>query len=128
MYHMRANHCYTIITDQMFQHIFTVKMMHELSISSYLVILVADYEDMLEPNERIVRCLLEAQRSGCDAYLIFLANGIQAERLMRFIDRSVWSRKIRYMVYSMPNRSKNMYNFSIYHCYKKFTNMHTFLI
>lgn len=84
---MRAQHCYTIITDHMFQHIFTVNMMREMAFAGYLVILVADYEDMLEPNERFVNCLLEAQRSGCDTYLIYLGNGIQAERLIRFIDR-----------------------------------------
>lgn len=87
LYRMNPGHCYTIITDSLYQEILSVKLFREIERSAYFTVLVPFNEDMLEPNERMMATLQEAKKSGCKCYLIYLANGIQMERFLRFIDQ-----------------------------------------
>lgn len=62
---------------------------------SYIIVLVPESEDMLSPSSAIVEPLVEARRVGCETYLIYLANGIQAERFLRYADQSVLAQEIQ---------------------------------
>lgn len=84
---MNPGHCYTIVTDSLYQEILSAKLFREIERSAYFTVLVPFNEDMLEPNERMMATLQEAKKSGCKCYLIYLANGIQMERFLRFIDQ-----------------------------------------
>lgn len=86
LYRTKTRHCYTIITDDVYQDILTVKLFKEMDRSTYILIKISDFEDMIQPNGRIIETLKEARRIGCETYLIYLANGIQVERFLRFVD------------------------------------------
>ncbi|KOB69888.1 putative chemosensory ionotropic receptor IR68a, partial [Operophtera brumata] len=53
----------------------------------YLNIVVEEREDLLSPNFITLESLREVRRAGCNVYVILLANGFQASRLLRFGDR-----------------------------------------
>lgn len=89
MYKTRTDHCYVIITDKMYQSILSTNLFKSVSRSTYFVILVPDFEDTLQPQPNFLLSLMQAQRSGCQTFLIYLANGIQMERFLRFIDQLV---------------------------------------
>lgn len=89
MYKTRADHCYAIITDQIYQSILSTNLFKSVSQSTYLIILVPDFADTLTPQPIFLRSLIQAQRSGCQTFLIYLANGIQTERFLRYIDQLV---------------------------------------
>lgn len=86
LFRTKTRHCFTVITDDLHQDILNAKLFKEMDRSSYILIKVANYEDMLEPTNKIIETLKEARRIGCETYLIYLANGIQVERFLRFID------------------------------------------
>nr|AXF48871.1 ionotropic receptor IR40 [Lobesia botrana] len=48
---------------------------------------VEEYEDLLSPNFDTLESLRQARKDGCNVYVILLANGLQASRLLRFGDR-----------------------------------------
>lgn len=87
LYRMNSGHCYTIVTDSLYREILTAKLFRTIERSAYFVVLVPFNEDMLEPNKQMMATLQEANKSGCRCYLIYLANGIQMERFLRFIDQ-----------------------------------------
>lgn len=87
LYRMHAGHCYTIVTDSLYQEILSAQLFREIERSVYFVVLVPFNEDMLTPNKQMNATLQEAKKSGCKCYLIYLANGIQMERFLRFIDQ-----------------------------------------
>lgn len=84
---MKPGHCYTIVTDSLYREILTAELFREIERSAYFTVLVPFNEDMLEPNKRMMATLQEARKLGCKCYLIYLANGIQMERFLRFIDQ-----------------------------------------
>lgn len=87
LYKLSPGHCYTIITDSLYQEVLLPKLFRDIGHSAYFVIRVPSNEDMLKPNIRIQITLQEARKAGCRCYLMYLANGIQMERFLRFIDR-----------------------------------------
>lgn len=88
LYRTRSSYCYALITDSMYQIILQRNIFSEISSrSSYVVIKIPDQEDMLSPSQPIVQSFEEARRSGCRTYLIYMANGIQVERLLKYIDK-----------------------------------------
>lgn len=89
LYKTRTDHCYVIITDKIYQSILSTNLFKSVSRSTYLIILVPDFEDTLQPEPNFLLSLMQAQRSGCQTFLIYLANGIQMERFLRFIDQLV---------------------------------------
>ncbi|XP_047988207.1 glutamate receptor ionotropic, delta-2 [Leguminivora glycinivorella] len=52
-----------------------------------VMIVVEEYEDLLSPNFDTLEALRQARKDGCNVYVILLANGLQAARLLRFGDR-----------------------------------------
>lgn len=86
MYKLDPGHCYTIITDALYQSILEPQFFREIKHSSYFVIQVAFHENMSSPEANIMEPLDEARKTGCQTYLIYLANGIQMDGLLRFID------------------------------------------
>lgn len=92
LYKMDPGHCYTLITDPLYSEILQTKLFHEISRSSYFVVQVRFNEDMMSPKNATVAALREAHRAGCRCYLIYLANGIQMNRFLQFIDRLVHSK------------------------------------
>lgn len=89
MYKTRGNHCHTIITDKIYQSILSTNLFKSVSQSTYLIILVPDFADTLTPEPTFLLSLMQAQRSGCRTFLMYLANGIQMERFLRFVDQLV---------------------------------------
>lgn len=89
LHQAKPTRCYTLITDSMYEIILQLKLFDALDQFSYVLIKIQDYEDLLEPDPDILKSLLEARKSGCQTYLIYLANGIQTERFLRFIDKLV---------------------------------------
>lgn len=89
LYQMNSGHCYTLVTDPLYSEILQVKLFNEIGQSTYFVIQVRFNEDMQTPKNATVAALREAHRAGCRCYLIYLANGIQMSRFLRFVDRFV---------------------------------------
>lgn len=87
LYRLNPGHCYAIVTDSLYQEILSAKLFHEIERSAYFSVLVPFNEDMLIPSRQMMATLQEAYKSGCKCYLIYLANGIQMERFLRFIDK-----------------------------------------
>lgn len=87
LYKLQPGHCYTLITDPLYQEILLPKLFREIGHSTYFVVKIPFNEDMLMPNIHIQITLEEARKAGCRCYLMYLANGIQMERFLRFIDR-----------------------------------------
>lgn len=86
---MNPGHCYTLITDSLYDSILNTNVFHEIEHSTYFVVKIPFNEDMSAPTEKTMMTLREAYKAGCRCYLIYLANGIQMERLLSFIDRFV---------------------------------------
>lgn len=86
MYKTRGHHCYALVTDKMYQSILSANMFKAVGQSTYFIILVPDFADTLRPEPIFLHSLKQAQRSGCQTFLIYLANGIQMERFLRFVD------------------------------------------
>lgn len=86
---MDSGHCYTLITDPLYSEILQVKLFAEIERSSYFVIKIRFNEDLMSPKNATLKALREAHRAGCGCYLIYLANGIQMSRFLRFVDRFV---------------------------------------
>lgn len=90
LYKLEPGHCYTLITDPLYQAILQAELFQEISHSSYFVINVPFNENFLRTGEdEIIITLEEANKIGCKCYLIYLANGHQMERFLRFINRLV---------------------------------------
>lgn len=87
MYKLDPGHCYTIITDALYQAILGPEFFREIERSTYFVIHVAFQENMSAPEMTIMKPLDEARKTDCQTYLIYLANGIQMEHFFRFIDK-----------------------------------------
>lgn len=89
LYKLDPGHCYTLITDPDYIDLLQAKLFHEIERSTYFVIRVRSNEDMLSPRNETLAALKAARRAGCTCYLIYLANGIQMNRFLKFIDRFV---------------------------------------
>lgn len=89
LYKLNPGHCYTLITDPLYYDILQPRLFREIQRSTYFVVRVEFNEDMIEPTNETMTTLREAHRAGCRCYLIYLANGIQMRRFLRFIDRLV---------------------------------------
>lgn len=90
LYKLDPGHCYTLITDPLYNEILQVKLFNEMGRSTYFVIRVRFNEDLLTPKNATLNALRAAHRAGCRCYLIYLANGIQMNRLLKFVDRFVY--------------------------------------
>lgn len=86
LYKMDPGHCYTLITDPLYQNILQPDFFKGVERSSYFIIRVPFHENMSSPEASVLKPLTEARRTDCQTYLIYLANGIQMERFLRFID------------------------------------------
>lgn len=86
LYKIKPEKCYTIITDSIYQTILQSNFFNRIYQSTFIIIYIIDSEDMQTPNYNLIQSLLEARKSNCQTYLIYLANGIQTERFLRFID------------------------------------------
>lgn len=87
MYKTRGEHCYAIVTDKIYQSILSANLFKSVSQSTYLIIFVPEFADTLRPEPIFLLSLMQAQLSGCRTFLIYLANGIQMERFLRFVDQ-----------------------------------------
>lgn len=86
LYKLEPGHCYTLITDPLYQNIFQPNFFKGVERSSYFIIRLPFYENTLSPETKLLKPLTEARKTDCQTYLIYLANGIQMERFLRFID------------------------------------------
>lgn len=90
LYASNPGHCYTLITDPLYSEILQIKLFKgSIGRSSYFVVEVRFNEDMFSPKNATLATLRAAHRAGCRCYLIYLANGIQMNRFLQFIDRFV---------------------------------------
>lgn len=87
LYKLEPGHCYVLITDPLYNDILQFKLFQEIGRSTYFVIRVKFNEDMISPRNETIWTLKAARRAGCRCYLIYLANGIQMSRFLRYIDR-----------------------------------------
>lgn len=89
LYKLDPGHCYTLVTDPLYAEILQMKLFHEISRSTYFVVRVRFNEDMMSPKNDTLAALKEASEAGCQCYLVYLSNGIQMNRFLKFIDRCV---------------------------------------
>lgn len=89
LYKLDPGHCYTLVTDPLYGEILQAKLFQEISRSTYFVVRVRFNEDMMSPKNDTMAALKEAYKAGCKCYLIYLSNGIQMNRFLKFIDRYV---------------------------------------
>lgn len=87
LYRINPGHCYTLITDPLFRQVLTGNLFREMDKTGYFVLNVPFDEDMTSPRNSTLETLAKARNAGCRCYLIFLANGIQMEHLLRLVDR-----------------------------------------
>ncbi|PZC84641.1 hypothetical protein B5X24_HaOG200761 [Helicoverpa armigera] len=79
--------CIAIICDEVYLNVFSGPLFKRTSAIPYVMTVVEDYEDLLSPNFVTLESLRAARKEGCNVYVILLANGLQASRLLRFGDR-----------------------------------------
>ncbi|XP_073943627.1 glutamate receptor ionotropic, delta-2-like [Choristoneura fumiferana] len=79
--------CVAIICDAVYLNVFEGALFKRTADVSVLMIVVEEYEDLLSPNFYTLEALRQARKDGCNVYVILLANGLQATRLLRFGDR-----------------------------------------
>lgn len=87
LYKIEPGHCYVLITDTLYSDILQTKIFSEIGRSTYFIVRVQFNEDLSTPKNETMNALKEANRAGCRCYLIYLANGIQMNRFLKFIDR-----------------------------------------
>lgn len=91
LFKVNPGHCYTIVTDPLYADILQAKLFHEIERSTYFVIQIQFNEDMITPKNETVKALRASQRAGCLCYLIYLANGIQTNRFLKYVDRCAFT-------------------------------------
>ncbi|XP_050558886.1 glutamate receptor ionotropic, kainate glr-3 [Spodoptera frugiperda] len=79
--------CIAIICDEVYLNVFGGPLFKRTASVPYVMTVVEDYEDLLSPNFVTLESLRAARKEGCNVYVILLANGLQASRLLRFGDR-----------------------------------------
>ncbi|XP_075969996.1 ionotropic receptor 68a [Anticarsia gemmatalis] len=79
--------CMSIICDEVYLNVFSGALFRRTAAVPFVMTVVEDYEDLLSPNFVTLESLREARKEGCNVYVILLANGLQAARLLRFGDR-----------------------------------------
>nr|QEE82777.1 ionotropic receptor 3 [Conogethes pinicolalis] len=79
--------CMTFVCDAVYLNVFDGDLFKRTAAVPIVMIVVEDYEDLLSPNFDTLESLREARKDGCNVYVIFLANGLQTSRLLRFGDR-----------------------------------------
>ncbi|CAK1581472.1 unnamed protein product [Parnassius mnemosyne] len=79
--------CMAIICDSIYLNVFEGTLFAKTFTIPYVIIVVAEHEDLLSPNFYTLESLRQARKDGCSTYVIILANGLQAARLLRFGDR-----------------------------------------
>ncbi|XP_068629684.1 glutamate receptor ionotropic, kainate glr-3 [Battus philenor] len=79
--------CATIISDEVYLNVFDETLFRKARTMPFVFIVVAEHEDLLSPNYLTLKSLQQARKDGCSVYVIVLANGLQAGRLLRFGDR-----------------------------------------
>nr|CAI5817886.1 unnamed protein product [Callosobruchus analis] len=85
--------CITITMDPVYSEIFETQWFEKFSTAvSYIMIHVEENEDLLSPSDETRRSLMLAKKDSCQLYIILIANGIEAARLLRFGERYIASR------------------------------------
>nr|XP_037869227.1 glutamate receptor ionotropic, delta-2 [Bombyx mori] len=79
--------CVAVICDAIYYNVFDGAFFKRIDTVPFVMIVVEEYDDLLSPNFDILEALREARRDGCNMYIILLANGLQAARLLKFGDR-----------------------------------------
>ncbi|XP_026677496.1 uncharacterized protein LOC103506713 [Diaphorina citri] len=79
--------CMVVLSDGFYQPLFTKELYSRFHEVPYFKIRVGDNEDLLAPNYKTLAVLKEARKSGCNTYIIVMANGDQLGRLLKFGDR-----------------------------------------
>ncbi|VEN59913.1 unnamed protein product [Callosobruchus maculatus] len=82
--------CISITMDPIYSEIFDTQWFEKFSTAvSYITIHVEENEDLLSPNDETRRSLMLAKKDSCQLYIILIANGIEAARLLRFGERYI---------------------------------------
>nr|ARO70548.1 antennal ionotropic receptor 68a-2 [Dendrolimus punctatus] len=79
--------CVAIISDTVYLNVFDGEFFGWTYSVPMVMTVVEEYEDLLSPNFYTLESLRAARKQGCNVYVILLANGFQAARLLRFGDR-----------------------------------------
>ncbi|XP_026329995.1 glutamate [NMDA] receptor subunit 1 [Hyposmocoma kahamanoa] len=79
--------CVAIICDPIYLNVFEGALFKKTMSVPFVMIVVEEHEDLLSPNFNTLESLREARRDGCNMYVVFLANGLQVSRLLKFGDR-----------------------------------------
>lgn len=86
-----VNRCYTIITDNLHQHVFDERFFLrslQHAFTTYFTARVYDDEDLLSPSEDTVRVLQAIKDNNCDLNFIYILNGIQMKRFLIFLEEN----------------------------------------
>ncbi|CAG4913336.1 unnamed protein product [Colias eurytheme] len=79
--------CVAAITDTVYLNVFEGGLFKKTFPMPFVTIVVEEREDLLSPNFYTLESIRQAKKDGCNVYLIILANGLQATRLLTFGDR-----------------------------------------
>lgn len=85
-----VNRCYTIITDELHQHVFSERLfqLRQHTFTTYFIVKVYDDEDLLSPSDDTVRVLEAIKANNCDLNFIYILNGIQMKRFLIFMEEN----------------------------------------
>lgn len=85
---IQSDYCYAMIWDEVYADVLTTNLFELLRNKPMFVATIPEYEDPLKPSLQTFCMLQEIRKAKCDVYLIFLANGIQMRRFLRYGDRT----------------------------------------
>lgn len=88
IYKIKSQYCYAVITDDIYGDSITTKLFEDIQGHPLFVVKINESEDLLNPSTKTYCMLAEIRKAKCDVNLIFLANGIQVERLLRYGDKT----------------------------------------
>ncbi|KAG6463924.1 hypothetical protein O3G_MSEX014160 [Manduca sexta] len=79
--------CIAVISDSVYLNVFDGELFRIITNVPFVMIIVAEEEDLLSPNYITLKSLRQTKTDGCNVYIIFLASGLQVARLLKFGDR-----------------------------------------
>ncbi|XP_054744500.1 ionotropic receptor 21a [Anastrepha obliqua] len=84
----RIERCFVIITDNAYQHLYDYQFFaNQRSPRAYYFVKVPPAEDLLAPNYQTVRVLKQIRAQNCEFMFVTLLNGLQVQRLLRFVEK-----------------------------------------
>ncbi|XP_077301063.1 ionotropic receptor 21a-like [Arctopsyche grandis] len=112
--------CICIICDSIYLNIFQSQWFRNLRNITYVMIVVTESEDLLSPNFNTLQSIILVRKEGCELYFIFISNGIQASRLLKFGDKyRVLDTRAKYVLL----HDFRLFNSNMHYIWKRIINV-----